>query len=141
MRIPVAGPFLGSAEAWTWKILSVSLLLVACAGDSEDIDAPPFSEIRDDILMPSCGLSNCHGGAEPFVLSEDTTAADLVNVPSIDAPGEILVVAGDPDASYLVHKIEGRTSIVGEPMPPPFGGLQPDQIQTIRDWIAAGAED
>ena len=48
------------------------------------------------------------------------------------------VEPGDPDMSYLVWKIEGRSGIVGARMP--LGGVLPDEnIQTIRDWIEAGA--
>lgn len=50
-----------------------------------------------------------------------------------------VIIPGDPDASALVHRIEGRA----EPrMPldgPPY--LSPEEIATIRDWIAAGAPE
>jgi hypothetical protein len=50
----------------------------------------------------------------------------------------VRVVAGDPDASYLVRKIEDAVGIQGTAMPP-GNPLSADQVQLVRDWIAAGA--
>ena len=46
---------------------------------------------------------------------------------------------GDPDNSYLVHKIEGVASISGQRMP--LGGpfLTQSDIDLVRAWIAQGA--
>ena len=47
---------------------------------------------------------------------------------------------GDPDASYLIHKLEGASDITGLRMPrngPPF--LTAGQILVIRRWIEVGA--
>ncbi len=64
----------------------------------------------------------------------------LVGVASRQKPGAILVVPGNPDASYLIHKLEGRSDIVQLRMPrngPPY--LTPGQITVIRRWIENGA--
>ena len=130
------------------RTLVVAGLLVACGGDDPGTTptppevAPTFTEVRDDILVPSCGLSTCHGAAAGGLqLDEATTAADLVDVDSALSPGDILVIANDPDNSYLMRKLEDDTSIVGQLMPPPFGGLEPERIEIIRAWIADGAPD
>jgi hypothetical protein len=49
------------------------------------------------------------------------------------------VAPGNPDASYLVRKLEGAPGITGQRMP--FGGpfLDAAAIQQVRAWIAAGA--
>jgi hypothetical protein len=50
------------------------------------------------------------------------------------------VAPGDPENSYLVHKVEGRPGIIGLRMPrngPPF--LTEGQIRIIRRWIELGA--
>jgi hypothetical protein len=50
------------------------------------------------------------------------------------------VVSGNPDGSYLIQKLEGRTSITGRRMPfngPPY--LTDGQILIIRRWIELGA--
>ena len=49
------------------------------------------------------------------------------------------VAPGNPDGSYLIHKIEGRGSISGSQMPRSAPPLSAGDIQRIRDWITAGA--
>lgn len=113
----------------------LSLWLVACA-------APTFTEVRDEILLPSCSLgTSCHSqGAGGLTLTADGAHDALVGVESEDAPGEILVIAGDADSSYLIAKVEWADGIVGEGMP--LGTtLDAEKSQTIRDWIDAGAEN
>lgn len=54
--------------------------------------------------------------------------------------GRQAVVPGDPDRSTLIARI--TTSDPDDVMPPPKTGkkLTPEQVQKLRDWIAAGAE-
>lgn len=126
------------------------LLLLACTsapkGDTGDTPAPTLTEVQTELLTPSCAFSTCHGngggGAADLDLSDGRSHAELVNVESTDAPGEILVVPGDPDASYLVKKCTpGATGIVGEPMPDGSDGLDEERLAMLRAWIAAGALD
>jgi hypothetical protein len=52
----------------------------------------------------------------------------------------MIVAPGDPERSYLIHKLEGRPGIVGLQMPrngPPY--LTAGQIQVIKRWIEIGA--
>jgi hypothetical protein len=59
---------------------------------------------------------------------------------SPNKPGAIRVIPGDPENSYLIHKLEGRSSISGLRMPqngPPY--LTSGQILIIRRWIELGA--
>ena len=50
----------------------------------------------------------------------------------------MLVAPGDPDASYLVRKLENTPGITGGVMPP-AGMLPQAQIDDIRQWITDGA--
>ncbi|HEX7037173.1 MAG TPA: CHRD domain-containing protein [Pseudomonadales bacterium] len=106
--------------------------------------APTLSELQAEIFTPSCAKSGCHAGSAPaqgMDLSEGATFASTVNVPSLEVPELDRVEPRDPDQSYLVRKVEGTASVGGR-MPldgPPF--LSESQIQQIRDWISAGAED
>ena len=63
------------------------------------------------------GLNNPRGLAFRQVgldLSSEAAAyAALVDVASVQRPGIRRVAPGDPDGSYLVHKLEGRSSISG----------------------------
>lgn len=116
--------------------------LAGCGGDDGGPTTsgdPTFAEINAGILMPACGFSVCHGsGTGGLTIDADAYDA-LVDAESFGAPGQILVIAGDPDNSYLVHKLEGSPDIVGDPMPPPAGNLGADDVDAIRAWIAAGA--
>jgi hypothetical protein len=50
------------------------------------------------------------------------------------------VKPGDPENSYLIHKMEGRPGISGRRMPwvgPPF--LTDGQILVVKRWIEIGA--
>ncbi|HEV7605711.1 MAG TPA: hypothetical protein VGO61_00095 [Steroidobacteraceae bacterium] len=132
-------------------LMPVFLLLAACAGNGEGLDAngdpivagPPansdFQEIQDTIFTPIC--TNCHIGAnapQGLRLDAANSYAMLANVPSNEVPGLMRVNPGNPDTSYLVQKLQGNNA-QGARMP--FGGpyLSQDRIDLVRSWIAAGA--
>ena len=135
------------------------VLVAACTGDKDpgDTDAtgstgetgepvplePTFTRVRAEVL-PSCALSGCHRTAESgngLVLAKGQEYEALVNAPAEFAPGEVYVIPGDPDGSYVVKKITGAPGIVDDPMPPPLGNLDPRLLQLLREWIGAGALD
>ena len=104
--------------------------------------AATFTDVRS-ILSSSC--SGCHPGV---VASLDLTAskayASIVGVRSTEAPSLPLIIAGDPDRSYLYLKVagwpgNGPNPIVGGRMPFGQAPLTPQQLATIRSWIVAGA--
>jgi hypothetical protein len=51
------------------------------------------------------------------------------------------VTPGDPEQSYLVHKLEGRKGIAGVPMPEGRDPVAPEHLQIVRQWILEGARD
>ncbi len=128
---------------WNRTMASLLILLIGC-GEVDADDASTFTEIRDDVLIPSCGFGACHdGGSGGLTLSEDDVGAiydALVDAPSSVLPDETLVIPGDPDNSYLVKKLEGAVDIDGDPMPPPYG-IEDARVEDIRAWILAGAPD
>lgn len=100
---------------------------------------PTLASIQALVFDPRC--VDHHSGSSPHAgldLSEGVSHAALVNVPSTQTALD-LVEPGDAENSYLIHKIEGRTDIVGGPMPPRGDPLTEEEIAAIRDWIAAGA--
>ncbi len=98
-----------------------------------------FAQIHEEVLFPSCGFASCHGsGVGGLTIAADTTASDLINVAAMGMPDKMYVVPGDPDNSYLVMKMENTPGISGGVMPT-TGVLDPDRVDTIRAWIAAGA--
>lgn len=116
----------------------------ASTGDSGATAAPTFTQVREQILAPSCAQSMCHATeadavANGFWLPVGGEWAAIVDVPSDAMDDQVLVVPGDADHSYLILKLEDAIGIQGSPMPPPIGNLQPDLIDMMRQWIDAGA--
>ena len=50
------------------------------------------------------------------------------------------VVAGEPDRSLLVDKLESDTPMCGARMPP-GGQLSAEHLSLVRNWISAGAKN
>lgn len=65
--------------------------------------------------------------------------AMLVGIASSQDAGILRVAPTDPDASYLIQKLEGTAGTGGSM--PPGGGLPQADIDTIRQWITDGALD
>jgi hypothetical protein len=110
---------------------------------------PTFSSIQRNIFeaadsagRPAC--ISCHNlGNSVFTgglnLSTATAYAGLVNQPSTLKAGAVRVIAGDPDNSYLIRKLEGAPDIFGDRMPQFGPYLTTGQIAVIRRWIELGA--
>jgi hypothetical protein len=65
--------------------------------------------------------------------------ASMVNVKATEcSDGRFRVKPGAPDASYLVDKLNGVDLCSGTRMPK-SGGVSSGEIQTIVNWICAGA--
>ena len=99
------------------------------------------------ILAGFCGGGSCHTGASPQNgLDLSSTAKSymtLVSQASSACPGETRVVPSMPDKSYLVWKLVGQgmgACFQGGRMPP-GGMLSPGDMNTIRGWISAGANN
>ena len=132
----------------------VAFLAWSCAGDGTGLDefgnrmgpdslelGPTLSALQRYVFDPAC--TQCHtGAAAPLGLVLDSGYAQqyLVDVPSIQIPALLRVQPGNPDSSYMVWKIEGRSGIVGARMPLGMQPLSSEQISAIREWIANGAE-
>src|SRR5882724_2567886 len=136
-----------------------SLLIAACAGNGEGLDAngrpltpggaapPPlsadFASLQANIFTPICSV--CHvGGSAPEGLRLDADNAYnlLVGVPSTEVPSVLRVKPDDPDNSYIIQKLEGHAA-VGVQMPFGCPTTQPylttSTIAFIRQWITDGA--
>jgi hypothetical protein len=150
----------GSVCSWrhaaSCVLVSISIA-AGCAGNGEGLDAngrpigeddgggggpgpaAQFTQIQDTIFTPIC--TGCHAGATAprgLRLDAGNSFALLVGVASAEVPAVLRVAPGNPDASYLVQKIEG-TAAVGARMP--LGGppLPQASIDLVRQWIAEGA--
>jgi hypothetical protein len=99
-----------------------------------------FQSIQDNVFTPIC--SKCHIGAsapEGLQLDAGHSYNLLVGVASVEQPSLQRVAAGDPDSSYMVHKIEGAPGISGGQMPLAETPLPQATIDAIRQWITNGA--
>ena len=88
----------------------------------------------------SCAFSSCHGsGTGGLLLNGEDDFDRLVNIESTVVEGEILVIPGDSSSSYLIKKMRRSDDIFGDVMPP--GGLDEDIVQSVANWIDAGAAE
>lgn len=103
-----------------------------------------FAAIQTSILTPKCATAGCHDTATSSAglpLGPGEAYDALVDVSSSQVFLRLRVDPGRPDASYLVQKIRGSSTINGGRMP--LGGpfLSPDEISGIIEWIENGARE
>lgn len=139
-------------------VVSLAFLSVACDERLSDIAGPTpnlvptLSSIQREIFntQDSTGRLSCiqchtNVGRNPSAglnLLEGQSYAALVGRASVQKAGTTLVVPGDPDASYLIHKLEGAPGLVGVRMPRGTGPFLTDgQMSIIRRWIQLGAKN
>lgn len=92
-----------------------------------------FSTDVMPILSANCSGVGCHTAPRSFFFGSTRTGC-----PSVTE--QRFVVPFDPDASYVIHKLEG-TDLCGMRMPRGRAPLSAGDLATIRTWIAEGARD
>jgi len=133
-----------------------ALALAGCPGslsNPEDfIDGGLQQRDAATILAETCGTAGCHDASPQAQAGLDLVSANVesrvvdVNAVGIGCESDILVVAGDPDASYLLDKVLGMPGICGLPMPF-VGVIAESDVQVLRQWIidlggsAGGTQD
>jgi hypothetical protein len=138
------------AAAWPWLLLCAFLLVLASCGDEESAESgipPTFSAIQTQVFDVSCNFDACHstrGRNGGLVLQGEGAYEALVGVTPVDGAasteGLKRVVAGDPDQSFLLIKLDPTLDArYGALMPLNSDGLPADQVAAIRQWIADGA--
>jgi len=103
---------------------------------------PSFSATVQEIFeRRGCTNSACRGSSAQagLTLSRGSSHANLVGVRATQE-AIVRVIAGDPNGSYLVVKLEGRQS-VGSRMPQNGGTLDSIDLTNIRNWITQGAKN
>lgn len=141
-------------------LLLVVMGLVSCGNDSPTAPTTPnpttpttpttpptgtltttLSSIQAELFNPSCVGHHGPSIAEADLdLSEGRSFENLVNVMSTQV-GLDLVEPGDAENSYLIHKLDGRSGIVGDRMPTNGPFLTTAQIDVIEQWINDGARN
>lgn len=131
-------------------VLIAGAALSAAPAMAVDGDGAPVSFRRDlqPILTGRCVACHVTGAENAGLnLSRAFARQHLVGVPSSEAP-LMRVAPGQPDASYLIHKLRGTQTTVGGSgalMPladsPKAQPLDAQQVELFRRWILEGAAD
>jgi hypothetical protein len=139
-------------------VFALLALLTRCAGNGTGLDEngnpigsdnpdlpvafpPTFTNIQENVFNRICVA--CHFGAnapQGLRLDEAFAYDVLVNVASVERPELFRVRPGDPNNSYLIHKLEGGPNIVGGQMPLNISPLPQETINAFRVWISQGAQ-
>lgn len=133
------------------------LTLAACGGGSgEGLDEngrplaagpgpaalePTLASIQVKVFSVNCAIPGCHGGGtvqQGLRLDPGFSAGNLINVASPRDANLIRVVPGNPNASFIIQKLEG-TQTLGDRMPQFGPYLSQTTIDVIRQWIQLGA--
>jgi hypothetical protein len=137
---------------WTPAVLAFTLALLTGGCFSEHTTGPSggavsFAADVQPILSGSCAFSNCHGTtspnppAKPMVLATGSAYDNIAGVSAAQLSTMQRIRAGEPDNSYLIHKLQGtHRSVGGSGSQMPLGGtLAQAQIDLIRRWVTEGA--
>lgn len=143
------------AIRWRFVLALLAGTIAGCGGGSgpaassqPPLPPPPplsatFSSIQANVFTPSCATAGCHAPGNPplgLILDEASSYMLLVGVDSGQVAGLKRVQPGNPDASYLVRKLEGSAGAGGQ-MPLDQAPLPQATIDVIRQWITDGALD
>lgn len=125
-----------------------SVFLVGCPGglnNCEDFDAcgggaggSPGRSV-EAVFQLRCGNAICHDSDEPAadldLVSPDVASRTMgLNSTDANCGTDVIVIAGDPDESYMLKKILNEPGICGGQMP--IGTiLDAEDTDVIRNWI------
>ena len=102
-----------------------------------------YAKDVEPVFIAECG--DCHSAEDPkkgLDLSQGRGVANMLDRPSQEDDGVLLLKAGDPAASYLWQKLT-HTAAEGKGMPRTMFGakkLSQDQLDLIERWISEGAK-
>lgn len=130
-------------------LCAMGALLAIIPATNANIASQPIAPSRFQakiapLFEGKCAI--CHMTGEEaggLSLVADNVITSVVGVPASGAPGQIRVIPGAPDKSYLLMKLEGtHLKHGGEGAQMPFAAppLPAGEIAEIRQWIADGAK-
>jgi hypothetical protein len=123
-----------------------------CQAPAPGTETVSFQNNIQPIFNRSCALAGCHtppANQGSLNLTAGKAYREIVNVQAAPPRKEMLVVPGDPDASYVVQKIEEAPGITGTIMPQGCDAgtglngavcLSADDMAAIRQWIVECAQ-
>lgn len=118
------------------------ILLSACTKDKGDMDVNGYPQEVGKIIVNNCAVSGCHN-----TISKDACVGlDLTSWKTLFEGGNnnSSVIPFRPDQSFLLFSINTFNDIgpkLAPTMPVGRNNLSKKDVETIRDWIAAGAPD
>src|SRR5512134_916600 len=129
------------------RALGLSIVCVALAGcrpDSSLIGQPLTCEpttdsVQQTIFVPRCATGPCHNERTRALfldLASSGVVERLAGVPSNGCGQKVLLVPGDPDASYLLEKLAVDLPTCGIRMPQGLPPLSEAEMACLRTWIA-----
>ena len=121
-----------------WKQNLQSFVTTSAASGTE------FAAVQQIFNTSCAAVVGCHLGPEILTglnLSAGNAFNNLVPIKSTEDESHFRINPGDPNTSYLYQKIIEGGSIASGTVRMPLGGapLSNEQIETIRNWILAGA--
>jgi hypothetical protein len=116
----------------------------ACEASECACPGPSVSYAADiePLFVADCTSMGCHGGVMPqeqLDLREGTGYDELIDVAAAQCDDRVLVVPGDPQASYVLDKLLGVDQCMGTRMPKGADPYPPEQIDLVTAWICQGA--
>lgn len=111
--------------------------------------AATLSRVRDNVLVPYCTYSSCHGvsGAADLDLSATDLHGELMNHEVVADVSLPLVEPGDPEGSHLYQRLARCEAVddAGHPLSHmPYNApflLDDELVALVRAWIEDGAPD
>ncbi len=123
--------------------LCLMLLLGGCPGSLSNpdafVDGGTAPKEAQDVFDESCAYAGCHDDvtmAGDLDLSSPGVESRVVGVSSmaVGCETDILVVAGEPESSYMIDKINGAFGICGSQMPL-LDTLPQEDLDILEEWI------
>lgn len=95
----------------------------------------------EPVFNARCASAGCHAGATPaqgLDLAQGSAYDAIFRVQSREEPEHLLIEPFDPEASHLVHKLEGDGTLRMPLGAPP---LSEEEIASFVQWVREGAAD
>jgi hypothetical protein len=137
--------------SFSFFVVGSLLVAVACSTEFSTNTLPPSSDggtecepttgsIQSTVFARRCTNIGCHTAKDPasaLDLESPGVEGRLSNVEAADCPGEVIVVPGQPDTSFLIRKLEDEKPACGTRMPRTDRAMPPAEIACIKSWIAS----
>jgi hypothetical protein len=134
----VDGANVGAGETWTCRVVA-SDGRGGTSSPAESVSGEPTISFSSDVLSIMSSCTGCHGSSGGLNLRAANAYTNLVGVNAAGCNGEVRVIAGDSQNSYLIKKIEGRHRAGCGNSMHPNTPISATNVAIIRQWIDDGA--